>query len=60
MTKRKRAKGPAPSTSEAAVMSRGTACSAASAMRATSGKFFQQSATINAVMAVAGSPSQER
>jgi len=38
--------GPAPSTSEAAVMSRGTACRAASAISATSGKFFQQSATI--------------
>ena len=41
-------------------MSRGTACNAASAIRATSGKFFQQSATISAVRAVPGSPSQER
>ena len=59
-TRRKRAKGPAPSTSEAAVISRGTAWSAASAISATSGKFFQQSATMRAASAVPGSPSQER
>ncbi len=41
-----------PSTSDAAVMSRGTAWSAASAISATSGKFFQQSATISAASAV--------